>query len=226
MTPSIISPELLSSFFNELDKHLKTPNRNRLLVFLTILTNTLINISENNKPLDNIESLLTGNLITQMLGYFRTFKGKQRDKDYHEAVQKLFDTLLGLFRKETAKSDVKIGVIKKLLFDPGTFVFEKVTKSKIVQQITSTLDVEGVKNLGSVYRSVTEGSEKINTENESETWLNNDRLYSAHLLIKLLSLPTMKGENDWKAEQLEFLLRISLFRNAETANVGRELAGK
>lgn len=226
MTPSIINPELLSNFFNELDKHLKTPNRNRLLVFLTILTNTLINISENNKPLDNIESLLTGNLITQMLGYFRTFKGKQRDKDYHDAVQKLFDTLLSLFRKETAKSDVKIGVIKKLLFDPGTFVFEKVTKSKIVQQITSTLDVEGVKNLGSVYRRVTEGSEKINTENESETWLNNDRLYSAHLLIKLLSFPVMKGENDWKAEQLEFLLRISLFRDAETANVGRELAGK
>lgn len=226
MTPSIINPELLSNFFNELDKHLKTPNRNRLLVFLTILTNTLINISENNKPLDNIESLLTGNLITQMLGYFRTFKGKQRDKDYHDAVQKLFDTLLALFRKETAKSDVKIGVIKKLLFDPGTFVFEKVTKSKIVQQITSTLDVEGVKNLGSVYRRVTEGSEKINTENESETWLNNDRLYSAHLLIKLLSFPVMKGENDWKAEQLEFLLRISLFRDAETANVGRELAGK
>lgn len=226
MTPSIISPELLSSFFNELDKHLKTPNRNRLLVFLTILTNTLINISENNKPLDNIESLLTGNLITQILGYFRTFKGKQRDKEYHDAVQKLFDTLLALFRKETAKSDVKIGVIKKLLFDPGTFVFEKVTKSKIVQQITSTLDVEGVKNLGLVYRRVTEGSEKINTENESETWLNNDRLYSAHLLIKLLSLPVMKGENDWKAEQLEFLLRISLFRDAETANVGRELAGE
>lgn len=226
MTPSIISPELLSNFFNELDKHLKTPNRNRLLVFLTILTNTLINISENNKPLDNIESLLTGNLITQILGYFRTFKGKQRDKEYHDAVQKLFDTLLALFRKETAKSDVKIGVIKKLLFDPGTFVFEKVTKSKIVQQITSTLDVEGVKNLGLVYRRVTEGSEKINTENESETWLNNDRLYSAHLLIKLLSLPVMKGENDWKAEQLEFLLRISLFRDAETANVGRELAGE
>lgn len=226
MTPSIISPELLSSFFNELDKHLKTPNRNRLLVFLTILTNTLINISENNKPLDNIESLLTGNLITQILGYFRTFKGKQRDKEYHDAVQKLFDTLLALFRKETAKSDVKIGVIKKLLFDPGTFVFEKVTKSKIVQQITSTLDVEGVKNLGLVYRRVTEGSEKINTENESETWLNNDRLYSAHLLIKLLSFPVMKGENDWKAEQLEFLLRISLFRDAETANVGRELAGE
>lgn len=226
MTPSIISPELLSSFFNELDKHLKTPNRNRLLVFLTILTNTLINISENNKPLDNIESLLTGNLITQILGYFRTFKGKQRDKEYHDAVQKLFETLLALFRKETAKSDVKIGVIKKLLFDPGTFVFEKVTKSKIVQQITSTLDVEGVKNLGLVYRRVTEGSEKINTENESETWLNNDRLYSAHLLIKLLSLPVMKGENDWKAEQLEFLLRISLFRDAETANVGRELAGE
>lgn len=226
MTPSIISPELLSSFFNELDKHLKTPNRNRLLVFLTILTNTLINISENNKPLDNIESLLTGNLITQILGYFRTFKGKQRDKEYHDAVQKLFDTLLALFRTETAKSDVKIGVIKKLLFDPGTFVFEKVTKSKIVQQITSTLDVEGVKNLGLVYRRVTEGSEKINTENESETWLNNDRLYSAHLLIKLLSFPVMKGENDWKAEQLEFLLRISLFRDAETANVGRELAGE
>lgn len=220
-----MTPNVLPRFFTELDVHLRTPNRNRLLVFIKILTNTLSHI-KSNEEFSHIPTLISRNFIIQLLGYFRTFKGKQKDKEYHTALQKLFETLLELFKNENISSDIKISVIKKFLFDPGTFVFEKVTKSKVIQQITLSLDSQGVKNLASVYRGVADGTETINSENESETWLNNDRLYSAHLLIKLLSFPAMKQENDWKVEQLTFLFGISLLRERSGMNVGRELAGK
>ncbi|CAG9770830.1 unnamed protein product [Ceutorhynchus assimilis] len=219
-----LNPTILPSFFNELDNHLKTPNRNRLLVFIKILTNTLMQTIKSEEYFSQIAALFTRNFIIQLLGYFRTFKGKQKDKEYHDAIQKLFTKLVELFNKETIKSTVKIAIIKKLLFDPGTFVFEKVTKSKVVQQITLSLDSQGVNDLALVYRGVADGTETINSENESETWLNNDRLYSAHLLIKLLSLPAMRQESDWKVDQLRFLMEISLLRQSSGMNVGRELA--
>ncbi|XP_066251995.1 myb-binding protein 1A [Euwallacea similis] len=220
---TVMPSSLLVNYFNELDKHLKTPNRNRLLAFINILTNTFAYFSKTNQHHEQIPSLITRNFIIQLLSYFRTFKGKQKDKEYQQMVQKLFTTLLELFKNGSADYMAKIGVIKKLIFDPGTFVFEKVTKSKIIQQITLTMDTEGVKNLGSIYQGVIEGTEAINSENNTEAWLNNDRLYSSHLLIKLLSLPTMKEENQWKIEVLKFLLNVSLIRD-ERSNVGRELA--
>ncbi|XP_066153812.1 myb-binding protein 1A [Euwallacea fornicatus] len=221
---TLIPSSLLVDFFNELDNHLKTPNRNRLLAFINILTNTFAHFSKIDQHHAQIPSLITRNFVIQLLSYFRTFKGKQKDKEYQQMVQKLFITLLELFKNGSADYMAKIGVIKKFIFDPGTFVFEKVTKSKIVQQITLTLDAEGVKHLGSIYQGVTEGTEAINSENNTEAWLNNDRLYSAHLLIKLLSLPTMKEENEWKIETLKFLLNVSLIRDERKNNVGRELA--
>ncbi|KAH1011863.1 hypothetical protein HUJ04_001143 [Dendroctonus ponderosae] len=216
----LLTPDVTSSFFDELDKHLKTPNRNRLLVFIKIITITL----RQPQLLNHTADLFTDNLIRQLLGYFRTFKGNQKDNEYREAVQKMFQALIEAFQEEHATSALKIAVIRKFLFNPGTFVFEKVTKSKVVQQITQSLDAEGVKELAAVYKGVVDGTESINSENESETWLNNDRLYSAHLLIKLLNLPTMKLESDWKVEQLTFLLEISLLKGTNGMNVGRELA--
>lgn len=218
----LLTPDTISSFFEELDKHLKTPNRNRLLVFIKIITITL----RQPQLLNQTADLFTDNFIRQLLGYFRTFKGNQKDNEYREAVQKMFQALIEAFQEERASSTLKIAVIRKFLFNPGTFVFEKVTKSKVIQQSTQSLDAEGVKELAAVYKGVVDGTENINSENESETWLNNDRLYSAHLFIKLLNLPTMKLESDWKVEQLIFLLEISMMKETTGMNVGRELAGK
>ncbi|KAL1502634.1 hypothetical protein ABEB36_007748 [Hypothenemus hampei] len=219
-----LSPNIVSKFFDELSTHLRIPNRNRLLVYIKIVTNFLSHILNKSQFFIHIPDLITKNFVIQLLGYFRTFKGKQRDKEYNNAVQTLFNTLIEVLKTSSAESNVKISIIKKFLFDPGTFIFEKVTKSKIIQQITLSLDMQGIKTLASVYRGVTDGTERINSENESEIWLNNDRLYGAHLLIKLLNMPTMKLENEWKLEQLKFLLQISLLREQSGMNVGRELA--
>lgn len=169
----------------------------------------------------HIPSLLSNNFIQHILNYYKNIKD---DYEFQKSMHNFFETLLATLKKDQVKSKTKISVLKKLLFYPGTFIFEKITKSKIVQHITSNLDDDGVKNLAALYRGVVTGSERIDSQDEH--WLNNDRLYAAHLLVKLLNLPVVKEENDWKVEQLSFLVDLGLFKNDSEVNVGSELAGK
>ncbi|XP_076256235.1 MYB binding protein 1a [Rhynchophorus ferrugineus] len=219
-----ISAKLLKPFFEALDNHLKAPNRNRLFIFIKILTNTFLNLDDKNEEyLMELPHIFSNNFISQMLGYFRILNKKQKDKEYFDNVRQLFDVMVAAMQTEKLNSDIKLRIMEKFLFDAGTFIFEKVTKSKVIQQIISTLDPEGVKNLATVYRNVIDGSERINSENDSEKWINNDRLYCVHLLIKLLNLPCMKEDNQWKVDQLHFLLELA-FLKEKSASVGRELA--
>lgn len=175
----------------------------------------------------NISLLLSKNFIQQILTYFKTSHGKDKDPEFKKSVHNFFEVLLVTVKKEQVKSKTKLSVLSKLLFFPGTFIFEKITKSKIIQLITVSLDNEGVKNLGALYRGVIEGTEKIDSQKgDNENWINNDRLYAAHLLIKLLNHNSVKDENQWKVDQLCFLMKLGLFKSEEKINVGTELAGK
>lgn len=219
-----IDTKLIHSFFEALDNHLKTPNRNRLMIFIRILTNAFLDLKDKDKKyFIHIPNFFTNNFIIQLLGYFRTLNQKQKDPEYVQLVHHLFDAVVNLMKIEEISFNVKVLLIRKLLFNPGTFVFEKITKSKLIQQIIFTMDSEGIKSLALLYKNIIKGSEKIDSENDSERWVNNDRLYSVHLLIKLLNLPGMKSENQWKVEQLIFLMELAFFRETDS-NVGRELA--
>ncbi|XP_060533995.1 uncharacterized protein LOC132706596 [Cylas formicarius] len=217
-----VPPNKIQIFFEELDKHLKTPNRNKLLIFIKILSNMCTYISSQDvEHFKQIPEIFTQNFIKQMLAYFKLLSGPKRDKQFCDSVHRLFEVLLNTLKVDKVEAKTKIAVLKKFLFKPGTFIFEKRTKSKIVQQITATLDQEGVKSLALMYRAVIEGKERLDSD---ELWLNMDRLYSAHLFIKLLNHHSMKIENDWKVEQLSFLMTVSLFRDINGISIGRELA--
>lgn len=129
-----------------------------------------------------------------------------------------------MLKRAEVSSEIKFEVLERLLFYPGSLIFEKTTKSRLVQQITLLLDVEGVKKLASVYRDVVLG---VKRQHEStEAWWNNDRLYAAQLLVKLLGHSAVLGENEWRIEQLQFLMELSLIRMENGVQVGGELAGK
>lgn len=128
-------------------------------------------------------------------------------------------------KKSEVTSNVKFQLLERLLFYPGSLIFEKTTKSKLVQQITLLLDVDGVKKLAGVYRDIVCG-EKRQQDSLSETWWNNDRLYAAQLLVKLLLHHAVLGENEWRIEQLQLLLELSLIRRENGIKIGAELAGK
>lgn len=217
VSKEIAANDLLREFTKHFDSQLSTRNRNRLLVAIKIYSGILESVVKTSL----IPSLLSNNFIQHILNYYKNIKD---DYEFQKSMHNFFETLLGTLKKDQVKSKTKISVLKKLLFFPGTFIFEKITKSKIVQHITSSLDDDGVKNLAALYRGVVTGSERIDSQDEH--WLNNDRLYAAHLLVKLLNLLVVKEENDWKVEQLCFLVDLGLFKNDSEVNVGSELAGK
>lgn len=214
ITKKIACHEELPNFIAHFDRQLSLRNRNKLFAAINIYTGILKALVKTSQ----ISLLLSENFVHHILNYFKNVKD---DQEFRKRVHTFFDALVISLKQNDVKSKSKVSVLKKLLFFPGTFIFEKVTKSKIVQHITATLDIDGVKNLASLYRGVVTGTERIDSQDEH--WLNNDRLYAAHLLVKILNLPILKDENDWKVEQLCFLINLGLFKNE--GNVGTELAG-
>lgn len=202
-----------------MDKALSKYNQNKHLVIINFLTIILNNIE---KPND-LPQLFEEHFIQQTITVFRQLKGGQKDYQLKQLTHTLFNVIPEVLKKEEVKEKTKIAILKKLLFHPGTFIFEKITKSKLVQHITSTLKNEGVKKLAVIYKEVVLlENEKFNADT-SETFQNNDRLYAANLLVKLLCHPEVNEENEWKCEQLKFLLRLGLTKQPK---VGVELASK
>ncbi|EFA05514.1 myb-binding protein 1A [Tribolium castaneum] len=210
--------DLTVSFFNELDRTLIRQNRNKFFVATKLLTGILDELND----FSLIPELLTRNYLQQLLSTYKTAVGKQKDKEFQNLTQKLFETLVSCLKKDGVKSKIKIKVLKTLLFFPGTFIFEKVTRSKLVQNITATLNTEGVKKLAGIYRDVILATnDKVINENSTEKWWNVDRIYASHLLVKLLNHPSMHENNDWKVDQLVFLMKLGLLKDD---NIGNDLA--
>lgn len=223
----LISKEIATSsiavqFLDYLDTQLTRLNRNKLLAVSIIICNILPNLEDHSQ----IPKLLTNNFIRQTLQYFRNHYNNNHDEEFQTGMMKFFDSLGNCLKNDQIERKIKVTVLKTLLFYPGTFMIENITKSRILQQIVNGLNVEGVKKLGKLYKEVIIAKkEKIVEENVTEPWLNAERVYAAQLLVKLLSHPSMQNEIEWKTECLKLLMNLSIIRHSRYTNVGAELAG-
>lgn len=212
-------------------------NRNKLLATVILLTKLYENLVQD---FELIPDFLTKNFLQHLLNYFRSTR---KDLEFQQIIYKLFDTIYNLLKlndNDTIQAQTRIKLLKKLLFAPGTFIFEKTTRSKLIQNITGTLNCDGVRKLSLVYKNVMtkasddkenddDDDDKDDGGNNEEKLFNLDRIYASHLFVKLINHVAMREENDWKIEQLTFLMRIGLLTNADdecVASVGHELAGK
>lgn len=223
----VASSKSLSNFCKELNTHLHPQkfNRNKFIVSLTIINHILTKISDENIP--KIADLLLANILQECIKVFPQIRHKKTDElniKFNELFTNLNLKLSKLDNANPAYAQVKVDVLKKILFFPGTFLFEKITGAKIVQQITSYLATEGVKELSAVYRDVVLATEKKQVSfNLDENWLNIERLQAANILNRLLAHPQVVNEHEWRFEQIKFLLDLSLFKT--DYDVGLELAG-
>lgn len=209
-------------FIKAIDENLLRYNYNRHYIATNIITCCL----QNSERVDIIPDLLNKNYIQHTLQYFKSVKSSKNPEALQEAVYKMFNVIVECLKKENIDSDVKIEVIKKFLFYPGIFIFEKITRCKVVQNIIATLDFEGIEKLAGLYRALIEGrNEMFVTTEEKQACLNNDKVYASQLLVKLLSHPNANDKMIWKMEQLKFLMCLSLYRNEDGKNVSVELAG-
>lgn len=199
-----------------MDASLARKHRNKQILSTIILKYILNNLTDSTL----IPQVLLPNFVRNTLNYFKEFTGKQRDDEYQKAAREFFEAILNSLKKDGVSSEIKLEVLEKLLFNPGTFHFEKVTKSKLPQQILMLLDAESIKLFAETYREVVLG-----TKAKENSWFNSDRLYAAQMLVKLFSYPQMQTENEWKTEQLIFLLNLCIIKNEQYSNVGHDLLG-
>lgn len=207
----------------EIDRNLIKFNYNRHLIATTVLTHCI-------KHLQNpsmLPELLNRNYIQQTLQYFKSVKSSKNPETLQETIYNLFNILVESLKNDNVHSDTKIEVIKRLLFYPGIFIFEKITRSKLVQNIIATLSSDGLEKLSELYREVILGDgANFNGDEEKQACFNNDRVYAAQLLVKLLSHPNGNEKMEWKMKQMKLLMDLGLFRNGNGRNVSVELAGK
>ncbi|KAK9872008.1 hypothetical protein WA026_015254 [Henosepilachna vigintioctopunctata] len=213
----ILRTEFTIQFMSHLDEILSKYNKNKHLIIINFLTLILSNTDSPN----DVPFLLGNNLIQHTLTIFRQLKGSEKDNELKQLTHKLFEVIHETMKKGEVTEQTKILVLKKLLFSPGTFIFEKITKSKLVQQIAGTLKNEGIKKLANLYKEVIMLENKEFNAETTEIFQNNDRLYAAHLLVKLMGHSEMRAENEWKEEQLKFLMHLGLTKQPK---IGVELA--
>ncbi|KAK5638318.1 hypothetical protein RI129_012613 [Pyrocoelia pectoralis] len=205
-------------FVAELDRQLLRSNRIKLMAASLIVRHLLTSCQDSTI----IPNLLSENFIKQLLQYYRN-RTNRNDPEFQDEIASLFDSLCKSLQRDTVDVKTKLKVIKKLIFHPGSFMFENVTKSKNIQKLVRILDKESVKKLGGLYRDVLIMKREKVCENKMESWLNSERIYAAQLLAKLLILPVVQTETSWKVKNLRLLMDVAVLRNKYT-NVGIELA--
>ncbi|KAG8225834.1 hypothetical protein J437_LFUL004763 [Ladona fulva] len=235
----IAATEHVSLFWSEVEKQLSKPYRNRQLIALQMLEHLVNYLPDKNM----IPSFITPLFISFTLKS-KSSKRHPQEKDGLDVfvkVKHIFPTIMKNLESEEVKEKTKVEVLKKLLFHPGSFTFEKNTGLKVVQPITTSLIPTGVKKLSKVYREVVSG--KMESEGENEVrkrkmkdfkaipWKNKERIYAAQLLARLIGTPCMANENEWKLNQVKFLLHWGIYskhfghsNSDETGFVGVELA--
>uniref|UniRef100_A0A1Y1L9Z2 Uncharacterized protein n=1 Tax=Photinus pyralis TaxID=7054 RepID=A0A1Y1L9Z2_PHOPY len=208
------------NFVAELDRQLDRFNRLKLMAASHLIRALLSHCQDPAK----IPALLSDKFVRQLLQHYRTNRANTKDDEFQNEIATLFDALCRSLQREGVEVKTKLKVIKKLIFYPGSFMFEHLTKSKNVQKIVRVLDKESVKKLGGLYRDVlVMKKEKVIGEDRTEAWLNSERIYAAQLLTKLLGHPAVQSETGWKVKKFQLLMDVAIL-NKHT-NVGIELAG-
>ncbi|XP_071453092.1 myb-binding protein 1A [Hetaerina americana] len=225
----IASTEHVLLFWSSIEKHLVKPNRNRQLMTLEILKHIFSHLQDKTQ----FPAFISPPFINITLKS-KESKRQSQDQDMSgifPKVKEVFAVLMNKLLSEDVNDKVKVEMLKKLLFYPGNFMIEKNTGLKIVQPITTSLAVKGMKKLAKVYQDVVSGKTSLKEQSGNVVrkpdfkvlpWKNKERVYAAQLLARLVGVPVMASELEWKFKQAKFLLHWGVFskQNSHSDEIG------
>ncbi|KAI5634074.1 DNA polymerase phi domain-containing protein [Phthorimaea operculella] len=229
------SPHLQLFWTSGIDSQLTKHNRNRELVAINLLTNILANMKEN---FEVIPELLSRNFFKLFMDWFKglqtasKIRNKRDNEDDHKIMIKkekeLLKALGEVMKNEKVTSEVKVEVLKKLLFTPGEMNFTEITGTSVVRTIIADLDRDGCKKMAKQFNGVLlNTSKKFIKEGVERAWYNNERIKAAELLSYLVSHEAMKDDTDFKLKHMKKLMCFGFFKMGGDDNVAvsSELAG-
>uniref|UniRef100_W8BW28 DNA polymerase V n=1 Tax=Ceratitis capitata TaxID=7213 RepID=W8BW28_CERCA len=214
----------LKSFWSQhVDAGLETSNKLRELITLKISTDVLNSWQQGDagqkKP---IADLLSANFLHLLVEGLKNLKQK-KDETLKAFYDDFFESLVTCCAK-LADDKQTVAVIRRLVLPPGLFGIEKYTSTRVVHQLINVLGAAGVKEAYTLYRDIFLDTQTKNADNQSETWLNFDRMNAGYLLQQLLAHKAVRQEYDWREQQLRFLLTCGIFHVNESVEICKKEA--
>lgn len=204
--------KFLSNFWVEIvDKYLVEPSKINEIITLKILTFIFTNTKDKIK---NVAKLLTSNFIKMTLAAFRNTKKKEPEY-IHDFYRDLFEAILS-YCKRIPKTEGKIPLLEKLLFNAGNLSFDSITSSDVVSGIITTMDLNDVKRITEIFREIVVCKR---VKEEKQEWLNSERIFALKMINKLIQQSTVASEIEWRTEQLIFMVNLSTFYTSDGVTI-------
>ncbi|XP_054272088.1 myb-binding protein 1A-like [Macrosteles quadrilineatus] len=218
----VSSGDILTSFWEEIEKELLVETAsgyNKPIAAIKIFSTLVAQLQDASQVLP----LLTPKLLGWFMKKFRSTG--LRLKHLHKVIKDALNNLMTLCSKSKS-SKTSYAVLKKVIFNPGSLLFDQLSGTKVVAQLVGQLKEKQIQKLVEVLRDVITGSRMaVEYKGKDETtraWTNKEKLYTVHLLCRLIYNPSMQNNLAWRLEQLTFLFDMGFF---PTFNIGVELAG-
>ncbi|XP_054014556.1 myb-binding protein 1A-like [Hylaeus anthracinus] len=213
-----LTAELIIDFWTYIDQKFTKPSR--IDEYLAVKLLKLLLSSTMDKSV--LPLLLSPNYMQYILKKFSNSKRHEKD-EILLAFKEILQLLVSITSSSDTKPKTQYAVLKKLLLYPGDLMIEKKTGVKVIQIITGSMNLEGIKKVSKLYRDIIENTipkEKSDVKSES-FWTNAERIYAAHLLTRFMGHSATLMDQKWRLSQLKFLFTHGL---CEMANVGVDLA--
>lgn len=212
----IANTDLVLPFWNEVDKRLSKPNDNKEIIATTLLMYLLTNMQK----MSAVPDLFAGNYLQLLFHRLKLIYTNHKHELNIKNIN-LFAILAEKVSDESVKTKTKLKTIKSLLLYPGDLSFEKITGTKTIQKITSSLDCDGVKKLAALYKEIILAQLPKNNAN-FPNWTIYERVYAAQLFSKLLNFNCVADEQEWKIEQIKFLMNLGIFLSKDGVVVTKD----
>lgn len=196
ISKEIANSDQLQPLLNEVNTQLEKHNVNKLISTTKLLQNVIEYLPTPSK----IPNLFIPNYIHHTLNHLRSLTTATKNDLLHQSLTGLLNTTSTAFQL-SEDGEPKLAFVRKLLFNPGTFSFERITKIKVLQQIALQLDRDSVKKLAKMYIDAALDEKKRLT----------DRIYAVQMFVKVLGHSAVQDELEWRIEQLGVLLDNGVF---------------
>lgn len=126
-------------------------------------------------------------------------------------------------RMSTGDDTDKVAIIQKFIDFPGTLLIEKCTQTRVIHRFIAQLKSAGIQKLFEFYKSILLDRHPKNPKVPNDNWLHTEKEHCVQMLQTLLQQKSIHGDTEWRAEQLQFLLKFGLFYvNTETEEIVKQ----
>ena len=209
---SVKSKQLLEFWNGEVNETLAASNKIKEVVTLRLMTEFC---NQGIIKPNTMIALLTPRFIKMIVNSLKNLRQQK-----HDVLQTFYDeffSALNVYFTKVAPPDSeddthRVEIIKKFLLHPGQLLIEKYLPQNAVHQLITKLNKGGISQMFALYKDILLGKLPKNASDPTNnTWLNIEKQQCAQMMQYLIGQKTMQHDIEWRSEQLQFLLNVSLF---------------